>query len=132
MASLDDVSRLAARLPGAVEGERSGHRPGVGWSVAGAFFAWVRPLSKADVKRFGDAPVPQGPILACAVEDLADKEAVLAAGRPGLFSIPHFDGYPVVLVSLDAVGEDDLRDALTDAWLTVAPEEQARAYLAGG
>ena len=39
------------------------------------------------------------------VEDLAEKEAVLAAGNAGVFTIPHFDGYAAVLVQLDAVSE---------------------------
>jgi hypothetical protein len=53
-----------------VDGERHGNRS---WSVAGKVFAWERPLSKADLKRFGDAIPPDGPILAVRVEDRGDK-----------------------------------------------------------
>ena len=57
----------------------------------------MRPFSKADVKRFGDEPVPDGPIFAVATVDLDDKQAVLEEGARGVFTIPHFDGYAAVL-----------------------------------
>jgi hypothetical protein len=40
-----------------------------------------RPPSKADIKRFGDTALPEGPILAVRVADLGEKEVVLAAQR---------------------------------------------------
>ena len=49
---------------------------------------------------------------------------------PGyLFTIPHFAGYPAVLLHLTSASEDELRDALLDAWLVHAPNDVARAYL---
>ncbi|GIF74679.1 MmcQ/YjbR family DNA-binding protein [Asanoa siamensis] len=128
MATLDDVSRLAARLPETTEIERHGNRA---WSVTGKVFAWERPFSKADLKRYGDAPVPPDPIVATAVGDLAEKEAVLAAGTPGFFTIPHFDGYAAILVELGTVDHVALETALVDAWLAKAPTRLTQAYLAG-
>ncbi|GIF45683.1 hypothetical protein DFJ67_0681 [Asanoa ferruginea] len=127
MATLDDVSRLAARLPETTQVERHGNRA---WSVADKVFAWERPFSKADIKRYGAAPVPAGPIVAAAVGDLAEKDAVLASGTPGLFTIPHFNGYAAVLIALAAVDEAALEAALVDAWLAKAPTRLSAAYLA--
>jgi len=126
VATVETVSRIIAAFPEVTEGERFGNRT---WSVRRKAFAWDRPFSKADLRRFGDEPPPPGPILAVRVADLADKEAVLAAGGRAFFTIPHFDGYAAVLIQLDEVDETALREALVDAWLACAPVTLAREYL---
>lgn len=127
MVSLDEAARLAMELPEVTEGERHGNRT---WSVAGRCFAWERPFSKADVKRFGAATPPEGPILAVRGDDLSDKEAVLAAGTKGFFTIPHLDGYAAVLIQLKAVTRRPLRDALIDGWTACAPPKLVDEYVA--
>jgi hypothetical protein len=129
MARLEDVERVVAGLPETVEGTRHGNRT---WAVGGKAYAWEREFSKADLKRFGDETPPDGPILAIRVEDLAEKEALLAArAGDGFFTIPHFDNYPAVLVQLDKTSESVLREALLDGWLVFAPPELAKAHLDG-
>jgi hypothetical protein len=127
MATIDDVARLITSLPEVAEGERHGT---VTWFVNGKAFAWVRPFSKADLKRFGAVAPPEGPIIAARVADLAEKEAVLATSSPAIFTIPHFDGYPAVLIHLKTVTEQELRDTIIGAWLACAPAPLADAYLA--
>lgn len=127
MATIDDVAALALALPDVTEGARYGHRT---WFVHDKAFAWERPFSKADHKRAGTEALPDGPIAALAVDDLADKEAVLAAATPGVFTIPHFDGYAAILVELDVVGRRALRELVTDAWLCTAPPALAADLLA--
>jgi hypothetical protein len=126
MADRSDVERLLALLPDVSEGTRHGHRT---WAVGGKGFVWERPFSKADLKRFGEDPVPQGTILALVTDGLEDKEALLQAHPDYLFTIPHFTGYPAVLLHLASASEEDLREALLDAWLVHAPTDLARAHL---
>jgi hypothetical protein len=126
MASVEDASRIAVDLPEVTETERHGHRS---WVVAGKAFAWERPFSKADIRRFGDASPPSGPILAVRVADLGEKEAALAAEPKAFFTIPHFDGYSAVLIQLKVVTKRALREAIIDGWLAVAPPHLANEYV---
>jgi len=126
MVSVDEVADMATALPEVTVGERFGNRT---WFVGGKAFAWERPFSKADIKRFGDEAPPAGPILAVSVEDLGEKEAVLAANPEAFFTIPHFNGYAAVLVALPLVKKRALREALVDGWLAVAPPKLAEAHV---
>jgi hypothetical protein len=126
MATVEDAARIARELPEVTEGERYGHRT---WSVGGKAFAWERAFSKADIKRYGDVTPPDGPILAVRVADLGEKDAVLAAQPKGFFTIPHFNGYPAVLIQLRKVGQRALREAVVDGWLACAPPRLADEYL---
>ena len=117
MDSIDEAAQIAAGLPGVTEGTSYGNRA---WFVGNKAFAWQRPFSKADLRRFGDATVPAGPIFAVRVAGLPEKEAVLAKRMRGVFTIPHFDGYAALLIQLDVVAPGVLRRLVSDAWLACA------------
>ena len=125
MMTWEDVAGAALALPAAAEAQSRGHRT---WCVNGKAFAWERPFTKADVKRFGDSTPPAGEILAVRVGDLAEKAGVLASNPKAFFTIPHFDGYAAVLVQLGAVTKKGLRDLLLDGWLATAPAALAATY----
>jgi hypothetical protein len=126
--TLDDAARVARGFPEVTEGERHGNRT---WYVGGKAFAWDRPFSKADIKRFGEVTPPSGPILAVRVGDLAEKEAILAAGPRSYFTIPPFDGYAAVLIQLRTVTARQLKEVMEDGWLACAPPALVDRYLNG-
>jgi hypothetical protein len=82
------------------------------------------------MKRFGGEEPPKQPTVAVRLDDLIEKEAVLAAGTRGVFTIPHFDGYAAVLIGLRRVTKRALQEALTDGWLACAPRHLAERYAA--
>ena len=125
--NFEEVATLAMGLPEVTEGTSFRHRT---WFVAGKGFAWERPFSKADIKRFGDETPPAGPILAVRVADQNEKDAALAANPKSVFTIEHFDGFNAVLIQLDKATKQVVRDAVIDAWLACAPRKLADAYLA--
>jgi hypothetical protein len=127
MATLDDVARYALALPEVTEDDSRGQRT---WAVSGKTFAWERTFSKADLKRFGDETPPHDPIVAIRVDDLVEKDAILAAGTKGVFTIPHFDGYAAILIELRPVGKRALKEAVIDGWLACASPALARRYAA--
>ena len=125
MATWDDVRRIAMALPEATERTSREHRQ---WRVKDKGFTWERPLRRTDLEALGDA-APDGPILGVRVEHLGAKEALLASDPGVFFTTPHFDGYPAVLVRLDRIGVEDLREVIVEAWLARAPKRVADPFL---
>jgi hypothetical protein len=115
--TFEAVDAFAMNLPGVTVGMKWGNRT---WLVDGKGFAWQRPFSKADLKRFGTEPPPAGDILAVSVESLDAKDALLAIAPPGFFTIPHFNGYPAVLIALRQARTKDVRAAILGAFRAVA------------
>jgi hypothetical protein len=125
VATWDDVRRIALELPETSEGVSRDLRT---WRVKDKGFVWERPLRRTDLEALGDA-APDGPILGARVEHLVAKEAMLADDPLVFFTTPHFDGYPAVLLRLERIGLEDLREVIVEAWLARAPKRLAEAYL---
>jgi hypothetical protein len=125
VASWDDVRELALALPETSEVLSRELRQ---WRVKDKLFVWERPLRKTDLKALGDA-APDGPILGARVEHLVAKEALLADDPELFFTTPHFDGYPAILVRLDRIGLEELREVVVEAWLVRAPKRLVATYL---
>jgi hypothetical protein len=130
MATLNDVAKIALSLPEVTE-QRGGHGNRLHWRVADKMFCWERPLTKADIKRFGEAGIepPQGEIFAFNTGDLHEKEAILAEGIRGVFNMAHFDGYASLLGELRLMTKPAVKELIVDAWLTKAPAALAESYL---
>jgi hypothetical protein len=125
MATWDDVRRIALALPEASERAAYGN---AAWRVRDKLFVWERPLRDKELEELG-AAAPDGPILGARVEDLVAKEALLADEPDLYFTTAHFDGYPSVLVRLERIGDEDLRELIAEAWLARAPKRLAQSYL---
>jgi hypothetical protein len=72
---------------------------------------------------------PFGEVLMLRVADLGEKDALLAAEGDVDFTIPHYDGYPSVLVRLARADGSELRELLVEAWMRAAPKRALRAYV---
>jgi len=109
-----DVVEIGARFPGVVEGTSYG-TPSL--KVRDKFMCRLRTNPDALVMR---------------VIDLADRDA-LVKGEPDTFFVtPHYQGYPVVLVRLEAVERQMLAELVEDAWRLQAAKRVVAAFDAGG
>jgi hypothetical protein len=105
VATEDDVRRIALSLPEVIE------KPwfrSPGFRVKDKSFLRIRSEAEGALVVF--------------VADLDEKEALLASDPDVFFTTPHYDGYPTVLVRLDAVGEDELTELIAESWRHKAPK----------
>jgi hypothetical protein len=123
MATLDDVRRIALGLP-EVE-ERPGHHD---WRVLNKSIVWERPLRKTDYAALGD-DAPEGTIIGLRVPDVSDQRALVQSGPEAVFITPHFEGWPGVLVELEAISIEDLTELIVEAWLVQAPKRLTRPWI---
>jgi hypothetical protein len=126
-ATWDDVSAIARELPSAEEGERFGDAT---WKVGKNVFVWVRPLRARDREELGDA-APAGEIIGASTADVGEKLALIDEDPRAFFTTAHFDNFPAILIALDQVDPDRLREVVTDAWLARAPKRLAAEFERG-
>ncbi len=114
MPDWDTVLSIAAALPGAEVGTTYG-QPAV--KVGGRLLVWLSPNRDA------------AGALAIRVEP-DEKELILASDADAYFTVPHYDGHPVVLVRLDRIARGELESRIEDSWLQLAPKRLVDAYVA--
>jgi hypothetical protein len=117
MATQNDVRRIALSLP---EVEEATDRfafcvPNKG-KLKG--FAWVW-LERVEPRK---ARVPQPDVIAVRVATLGEKAALISTEPKKFFTEPHYNGFPAVLVRLNAVSVADLEVLITEAWRCQAPK----------
>jgi len=118
VATQDDVRRIALSLPEVHEGTdrfafsvaNKGKQKGIAW-------IW---MERVHPKK---ARVPNPEVVAIQVPDLDEKELLLASDNgEKLFTEPHYNGFPAILVRLGAIDVDELKELITDAWRCQAPK----------
>ena len=124
MPDWNDVRQLVLELPGTSERESRGNAQ---WRVKEKLFVWERPLRKPDLEALGEQ-APNGPVLGAMVADLGEKEALLVENPEAFFTTPHFDGYAAILVRLDRINVQQLKQIVTEAWLARAPARLLNEY----
>jgi hypothetical protein len=127
MATQDDVRRIALSLPEVQEGtdrfafnvENKGKAKGIAW-------IWMERMHPKKAR------VPNPEVVAIRVADLEEKELLLASDDGSkFFTDPHYNGYPAVLVRLEAIDVDELEEMIIDAWRSQAPAALVEAFEAG-
>jgi hypothetical protein len=122
MTDQNDVRKIALALPETSEDE--GHFAfSVNHRGKNKGFAWVW-MERVDPKK---ARIPNPAVLAVRVRDTQEKEMLLATEPEIFFTEPHYNGFPAVLVRLEAVNIDDLIHLLKNAWRCLAPPELVKA-----
>jgi hypothetical protein len=108
VASWDDVRRIALALPEVEEGTSYGE---IAFRVRGKSFAHGSPSAQGELVLRVDP----------------DERPLLVEARPDVFHVtPHYEDYGgLVLVRVDAIEVDELRDRLVESWLLRAPKRLA-------
>jgi hypothetical protein len=109
----DDVVRIGQRLPEVHESTWYG-TPSL--KVGGKGLCRLRTNPDALVVR---------------VLDVEDQDALIRGAPEVFFKTPHYDGWPYVLVRLEAVSEEQLAELIEDAWRVMAPKRLVRAFDGG-
>ena len=110
MATEADVRRIALALPETAERPSYGTP---GFRVKDRLFARIH---------------QDGGVLVVWCADELEKESLIDSQPEAFFTTPHYDGHPLVLVRLDAIGLDQLEALLVDAWRIRAPKRLRAAF----
>ena len=111
MATIDDVRAIASKLEGTTEGEEGfGFSVEVGGKHKGFLWAWserVHP-KKPKVINYG--------VIAVIVPNLEAKDMLIESNPVIYFTEPHYNGFPAVLVRLEAIALEELESIVVEAY----------------
>jgi len=116
MADADDVRRVALDLPDVEEIDSDGFD----FRVGGKGFVWSYPERLSGQRR-----VIRTDIAVLFVGDEAEKQALLLGEPEVFFTVPGYDGWPLVMLRLAQVDIERLTELVTDAWRMRAPRDLA-------
>jgi hypothetical protein len=122
-----DVEALVLGWPETTSTPSYGGAPAL--RVGRRMFARLRGEMAEDTDELTGAPF--GEVLMVRVADLGEKEALLASDPRAYFTVPHYDGYPAVLVRLALAARDEVHELLLDAWRRAATKRALAAYAEG-
>jgi hypothetical protein len=118
MATQANVRRIAMSLPGVEEAnDRFAFSVPNKGKLKGFVWVWMERVVPKKPR------VPNPGVIAVRVANLGQKDALLSADPDKFFTEPHYDGFPAVLVRLDAVTVADLKVLIAEAWRCQAPAE---------
>jgi len=107
VATWEDVRAVALALPEAEEGTSYGE---VAFKVRRKLFAW-------------ESPHEQGKLV---VKVDPDERALLVESNPAAYFVtPHYASYPMLLIDLEELPLEELRERIEDSWLLAAPPKLA-------
>ncbi len=117
MATQDEVRQVASRLPGAVEGAgRFAFEVEVKGKMKGFLWSWAEKVDPRKARVINDG------VIAVSVPNLEAKDLLIKSDPEKFFTEPHYNGYPAVLVRLEAIAAEELEDLILEAWRCKAPK----------
>ncbi len=125
MVSYRDVEQFALTLPETTSSPSYNASPAL--RVNKKMLARLRVEMAEDYDEVAGAPY--GEVLMLKVADLGEKEALLSSDPMVFFTVPHYDGYASVLIRLSRISEQEIRELVTEAWMTLAPKRALKSYV---
>ncbi len=107
MPAQNDAAHIALSLPDAVQADGE-----FAFRVNGRLFvhAW---RERIDPKK---AKVSSQDVVVVSVRDEMDKQTLLSSGNPSIFTEPHYDGWPSILIRLADIDPALLEKLITDSY----------------
>ncbi|MHA6669945.1 hypothetical protein ACX3O0_13880 [Homoserinimonas sp. A447] len=124
MPTLDDVSRVAAQLPGSEERTMTG---GLAWFVRNKLYAWECYPWPSESPALREL-IAAEPVVGVKVAD-SDEQRAFLQGWPDAFRASEVSwGGPKVLFRLGKIDLDLLAEVVTEAWRSQAPKYLRREF----